>query len=135
MRQSLSIEDFDGTKRIYSYLEGLQIEEKKELFGLEISSKMVPDKERIVSFVGGLQQDNLIDLAYYYNSCVDIDKSTDVSLAIGEVLKDNLGIIQEGIESYNEKMNVINGISSGLEVAIPIVDGISEVNFTKQKKM
>ena len=135
MRQFLSIEDFDGTKRIYNYLEGLQIEEKKELFGLEISSKMVPDKERIVSFIGGLQQDNLIDLAYYYNSCVDIDKSTDVSLAIGEVLKDNLGIIQEGIESYNEKMNVINGISSGLEVAIPIVDGISEVNFTKQKKM
>ena len=51
------------------------------------------------------------------------------------MLKDNLGIIQEGIESYNEKMNVINGISSGLEAAIPIVDGISEVNFTKQKRM
>ena len=135
MRQFLSIEDLDGTKRVYRYLEGLQVEEKKELFGFEISSKMVPDKEKMVSFVGDLQQDSLIDLAYYYNSCVDIDKTTEVSLAIGEVLKDNLGIIQEGIESYNEKMDVINGISSGLDVVVPFVDGISEVSYTKQKKL
>lgn len=135
IRQFLSIEDLDGTKRIYKYLEGMQVEEKKELFGLEISSKMIPDKERMISFIGGLQQDNLIDLAYYYNSCVDIDKSTEASLVIGEVLKDNLGVIQEGIEAYNEKMNVINGISSGLEVVMPVVDGISEVSYTKQKKL
>ena len=135
MSQFLSIEDLDGTKRIYKYLEGMQVEEKKELFGLEISSKMVPNKERITTFIEGMQEDNLIDLAYYYNSCVDIDKSTDISLAIGEVLKNNLGTIQEGIESYNEKMTVINGISSGLEVVVPVIDGVSEVSCTKQKKM
>ena len=113
----------------------MQVEEKKELFGLEISSKMVPNKERITTFIEGMQQDNLIDLAYYYNSCVDIDKSTDISLVIGEVLKNNLGVIQEGIESYNEKMTVINGVSSGLEVVVPVIDGVSEVSYTKQKKM
>lgn len=133
--QFLSIEDLDDTKRIYKYLEGMQVEEKKELFGLEISSKMVPNKERITTFIEGMQEDNLIDLAYYYNSCVDIDKSTDISLVIGEVLKNNLGVIQEGIESYNEKMTVINGVSSGLEVVVPVIDGVSEVSYTKQKKM
>ena len=40
----------------------MQVEEKKELFGLEISSKMVPNKERITTFIEGMQEDNLISL-------------------------------------------------------------------------
>ncbi len=133
MRQFSSIEDVAGTKKIYRSLEGMQVEEKTEFLGFEISSKMVPDKEGIFSFVENLSQEELIDLAYYYNSCSDIDKSTDVSLAIGEVLKDNLSVIQEGITAYNQEMAVVNGISETLSVAVPVVDGIAEAIYTKKK--
>lgn len=134
VRQFCSIEDVESTKRIYDYLEGMQVEEKTEFLGFEISSKMVPNKERITTFIEGLQQDNLIDLAYYYNSCPDIDKSTDVSLAIGEVLKDNLSTIQEGIEAYNQQMDVINMVSKGVSNVVPVIDGVSEVAYKVNQK-
>lgn len=134
-RQFCSIEDMEKTERIYNYLEGMQTEETTEFLGIEISSKMVPDKEKIATFIEGLQQNNLIDLAYYYNSCPDIDRQTDISLAIGEVLKECLPTIQEGIDTYNERLTVINGISDTISVAVPIIDGVSEFSYTKQKKM
>lgn len=92
-------------------------------------TEFIPDIERINAAVNGLPEDQLLDLAYYYNISPDIDKTTEVYQAIGNAMQSKLDVVQESINEYNAMMDSIDlasKVTTGAATASQAAAGITD---------
>lgn len=94
---------FNGTKEMANDIVGTAKGE----------AEIIPDIERINDTVASLPEEQLLDLAYYYNTSPDIDKTTEVYQAIGNAMQAKLDVVQERINEYNIMMDAIDATSKG----------------------
>lgn len=95
-------------------------------------TEIVTDIDRINSTVNSLPQDQLVDLAYYFNTSSDIDRSTAAYQAIGNAMQSKLNVIQDGINEYNKMMDSINTTSKAITDVAVVSQGIAGIT-DKQK--
>lgn len=110
---------FDSTKEVTNDVIGT----------IKGETEFIPDIERINTTVNGLPEDQLLDLAYYYNTSPDINKTTEVYQAIGNAMQSKLDVIQENINEYNAMMDAIDltsKVATGAAVAGQAVAGITD---------
>ena len=96
-------------------------------------TKYVADTDSMAEVISQLDDSQLADLAYYYNSSTEVDPSSVTYQTIGNLLQTKIGIINQEIRDYNEKMTLI-------DTASRIVTGTSEVltagaQLTKKKEV
>lgn len=97
-------------------------------------TEIIPDAEQIKTTVYDLPQDQLIDLAYYFNNSPKIDRTTDAYQTIGNVMQGMLDVIQEGINEYNNMMNSMFTISDVAANTAAISQGVSELSEIGKEK-
>ncbi len=95
-------------------------------------TEIVTDIDKINSTVNSLPQDQLVDLAYYFNTSSDIDRSTAAYQAIGNAMQSKLNMIQDGINEYNKMMDSINTTSKAITDVAVVSQGVAGIS-DKQK--
>lgn len=93
---------------------------------------MAPDVEKINSTINGLPEDQLLDLAYYYNMSPDIDKTAEAYQIIGNAMQAKLDVVQESINEYNTMMTAID-VASKTTTGAATVGQAAAVVTDKQK--
>ena len=93
---------------------------------------MAPDVEKINSTINGLPEDQLLDLAYYYNMSPDIDKTAEAYQTIGNAMQAKLDVVQESINEYNTMMTAID-VASKTTTGAATVGQAAAVVTDKQK--
>ena len=96
-----------------------------------VGEREIVDKSAIEEFIRNMSDDELVNLAYYYNKSSEIDTSSVTYKTIGEVMAqpDNFNRINKAIEKYNETMKMIYGTSDNIKrfgEAVPIVEEVEE---------
>ncbi len=99
---------------------------------IEGKTVFVPDEEKIKATIDGLSENDLVDLAYYFNSSSDIDKTTETYQTIGNALQDKVDVITEIIEKYNNKMELINMTSKGATGAAVVSEATAGITDKKK---
>jgi len=89
------------------------------------------DREAISEYIKNLSDDELLNLAYYYNHSANVDTNSVTYEAIGEILTQNNNLlrIDNAIKAYNEKMKMIHTVDEVIKdsgVIFPVITDVDE---------
>ena len=96
-----------------------------------VAEREIADKSAIEEFIRNMSDDELVNLAYYYNKSSNVDTSSVTFKTIGQVMAqpDNFNRINKAIEKYNETMKMVYGTSDNIKKfgeAVPIIEEVEE---------